>query len=244
MPSRIQRCEPPNRIVFAIFGLLAVMAVSILVAIRFPYVDLNAQALLDAERAVVADNSGVVVAGGVGGGGFGVAHAPSDFEDGDIAETVGVGVGGAGSGGGVEADTIVDDLPAETKSAEDYVISDYVPIDATISVTESMGAPSQNNDDGNQGVVDGEVSSIESENGESSAINGNAGENIGTEITSINEEESTTPITDNSATNTANHGTVISESESNNYGGFFSATELDQLQELDISNLIGGGRKN
>ncbi len=87
-------------------------------------------------------------------------------------------------------------------------------------------------------------SSIESENGESSAINGNAGENIGTEITSINEEESTTPITDNSATNAANHGTVISESETNNYGGLFSATELDQLQELDISNLIGGGRKN
>lgn len=157
MPSRIQRCEPPNRIVLAIFGLLAVMAVSILVAIRFPYVDLNAQALLDAERAAVADNSGVVVAGGVGGVGVGVAHALSDFEDGDIAETVGVGVGGAGSGGGVEADTLVDDLPAETKSSEDSVISDYVPIDATISVTESMGAPSQNNDDGNQGVVDGEV---------------------------------------------------------------------------------------
>lgn len=161
MPSRIQRCEPPNRIVLAIFGLLAVMAVSILVAIRFPYVDLNAQALLDAERAAVADNSGVIVAGGVGGVGVGVAHAPSDFEDGDIAETVGVGVGvgvgGAGSGGGVEADTLVDDLPAETKSSEDSVISDYVPIDATISVTESMGAPSQNNDDGNQGVVDGEV---------------------------------------------------------------------------------------
>ena len=87
-------------------------------------------------------------------------------------------------------------------------------------------------------------SSIQSENGESTAINGNAGENTVTEITSINEEESTTPITDNSATNTANHGTVISESETNNYGGFFSAMELDQLQELDISNLIGGGRKN
>ena len=85
--------------------------------------------------------------------------------------------------------------------------------------------------------------SIESENGESSVINGNAGENIGTEITSINEEESTTPITDNSATNTANDETVISESETNNYGGLFSATELEQLQELDISNLIGGGRQ-
>ncbi len=78
-------------------------------AIRFPYVDLNAQALLDAESAVVADTSGVIVAGGVGG--VGVAHAPSDFEDDDIAETVdvGVGVGGAGSGEGVETDTLVVD---------------------------------------------------------------------------------------------------------------------------------------
>jgi hypothetical protein len=122
------------------------MTVSILVATRFPYVDLNAQALLDAKSAF----------GGVGG--VGVAHDPSDSEDGDIAETVGVGVGvgGAGSGGGVEADTLVDELPEDTKSSE--VDSDNVPVDAAISVTESMGAPSQNNDDG--GVVYGEVVSF------------------------------------------------------------------------------------
>jgi len=78
----------------------------------------------------------------------------------------------------------------------------------------------------------------------SAVVNGNVEDNTGTEITLISEEESMTNITYNSAAHTDNEGTITSESETVNYGGLFSAAELDQLQNLNISESIGGGRKN
>lgn len=90
------------------------MAVSTLVAIIFPYVDMNAQALLDAGNAVVvreSHDSGVDAVGGVGGGG--VAHVAN-------VETVDVGVGDSSGGGsaGVEGDILVDDAPAEKSNTD------------------------------------------------------------------------------------------------------------------------------
>jgi hypothetical protein len=113
MPSRIQKCEEPNRHVLVIFGLLAVFAVSIFVAIRFPYVDMNAQALLIADNAIIArdsDDSGVDVAVGVGGE---VATEVS------IIETSHVGTGdSSASAGGVEVEILLDDVPAETSEID------------------------------------------------------------------------------------------------------------------------------
>ena len=87
------------------------MAVSTLVAIRFPYVDMNAQAVLDAENVVVvrdeSHDSDIDVAGGVGGGGG--AHAVNDE-----AVDVGVGDNSGGGGAGVDVDILVDDAHAET----------------------------------------------------------------------------------------------------------------------------------
>jgi hypothetical protein len=58
------------------------------------------------------------------------------------------------------------------------------------------------------------------------------------------ENESTAPITGISTVNTVDDGTIITESENVTFGGLFSDTELDQLQNLNISASIGGGRKN
>ena len=91
------------------------MAVSVLVAIRFPYIDLNAQALLN-----VADNS-----------------------DGANAETVVVIVeGSADSGGGSEDDILVDDIPADMTSSEVDILADNIPEETTSSVVaETIDAP-------------------------------------------------------------------------------------------------------
>jgi hypothetical protein len=116
------------------------MAVSILVAIAFPYVDLNAQALLNVENNGIADSSDVAFVGGGGGGG--VAQAPLGVEDGTNADAVGVSVeGSAGSGGGAEDDTPVDGIPADMTSSEVDILADDIPTETTSSVGETIDAP-------------------------------------------------------------------------------------------------------
>ena len=123
------------------------MAVSVLVAIIFPYVDLNAQALLNVENAGIADSDDVGIAGGVGGGG--VAQTPLGVEDGANAEAVGVSLeGSAGIGGGAEDDTPVDDIPADMTSSEVDILAYDIPTETTTSVGETIDAPIETNNNG------------------------------------------------------------------------------------------------
>ena len=78
----------------------------------------------------------------------------------------------------------------------------------------------------------------------SAVVNGNVEyDSARSEMLSTSENESTTISTGNSNVNTIDDGTNITESEQVNFGGLFSGTELNQLQTLNISASIGGGRK-
>jgi hypothetical protein len=78
----------------------------------------------------------------------------------------------------------------------------------------------------------------------SAVVNGNVeDDSTGSEMLSTSENASTTISTGNSTVNTIDDGSNITESEQFNFGGLFSDTELDQLETLNISASIGGGRK-
>ena len=115
MPSR--ECNPPNRYLLAIFGLLAIMAISITLAVMFPYVDYNAQQAAEMENVEVTTTSDSV-ASGVGG------------------------VVGDNAGGGaiVVDDAAINEMASDAVSQPDSVVDEKV---EDAAVTYTNGAVSE-----------------------------------------------------------------------------------------------------
>jgi len=87
-----------------------------------------------------------------------------------------------------------------------------------------------------QSVGDGEITSSE--------LGNHAEDDTGSDTTSISGNEPTAPMTEISTADTAYNGTITTDSQNVISGGLFSDTELEQLQNLNISASIGGDRKN